>query len=64
MRKMQTKPSEPRLAYSVEEVAALLGAGHRTVYRWVGDGTIRSVKIGGLIRIPVSALDELLGESA
>jgi excisionase family DNA binding protein len=48
---------------TVPEVAAALRVDASTVYRAVRLGTLRAVRLGGRgssVRIPVSALDELL----
>ena len=45
--------------YTVEEAAHELGCARSTVYRFMDAGIIRSVKVGGLRRIPVDALAEL-----
>jgi excisionase family DNA binding protein len=45
----------------VVEVAGLLSCSERTVRRWVADGTLSSVKLGGTRLIPEADLDRLLG---
>ena len=42
---------------SANEVADRLGISLRTVRRRIADGTLPSVKVGGTVRIPISALD-------
>ena len=37
---------------SVEETATMLRVHSRTILRRVNDGTIKSIRIGGIIRIP------------
>jgi len=37
---------------SVEEAAALLRISYRSILRRVTDGTIKSIRLGGIIRIP------------
>lgn len=44
----------------VEEAARLLRISRASAYRRVGDGTIRSVRLGRLIRVPRAAIEELL----
>jgi len=44
-----------------KEVQAALNVHHSTMYRMLKSGAIRSVKIGGIYRIPQEALDELVG---
>ena len=41
-----------RIAYSVAEVAALLGKHSNTVYWWVRSGALPSERIGNTIYIP------------
>lgn len=54
--------SEPveRLAYRAPEVAKLLGVSRTTVFAWVKDGTIPSIRVGGTVMIPRSGLEEWL----
>jgi excisionase family DNA binding protein len=43
-----------------EEVAEAVGIGHTKVYELMVSGRLRSVKIGRLRRVVVSALDEFI----
>jgi excisionase family DNA binding protein len=43
--------------YRPDEVAAILGISIKSVYRRIADGTLRSVPVGGLHRIPRVWLD-------
>lgn len=45
-----------RLAVSVEDAAAMAGIGRTTLYAALGDGSLRSLKIGARRLIPVEAL--------
>ena len=45
----------------VAEVAELLSCSERTVRRWIADGTLQSVKVGGTRLISEAELDRLLG---
>ncbi len=47
-------------ALKVEEAARLLRISRASAYRRVGDGTIRVVRLGRLIRVPRAAIEELL----
>jgi excisionase family DNA binding protein len=44
-------------------VAELLGVTERTVRRWIADGTLPSVKVGGARLIARDALEQQLGAS-
>jgi excisionase family DNA binding protein len=44
----------------VAEAARMLRISRATGYRRVADGTIRSVRLGRLIRVPRAAIEELL----
>jgi excisionase family DNA binding protein len=48
-----------RIAYTVAEVAALLGKHVNTVYGWVRSGALPSERVGGTIYIPKWALARL-----
>ena len=49
-----------RIAYTVAEVAALLGKHSNTVYGWVRSGALPSERIGNTIYVPKWALARLL----
>jgi excisionase family DNA binding protein len=53
-----------RIAYTVAEVAKLLGKHSNTIYEWVGRGALPSEKIGGTIYIPKWALARLVAPDA
>jgi excisionase family DNA binding protein len=44
----------------VSEAASLLACSDRTMRRWIADGVITSVKIGGARRVPESEISRLL----
>jgi excisionase family DNA binding protein len=48
-----------RIAYTVAEVATLLGKHVNTVYGWVRSGALPSERVGGTIYIPKWALARL-----
>jgi excisionase family DNA binding protein len=48
------------LLLSVREVAAALGVTPRTINRRVLDGTLHSVRLGKVVRIPAQELDSIL----
>ena len=51
---------EPRLAYSVDEAAALLGVGRSSLDKWINMGRVASVKLGDRRLIARRTLDALL----
>ena len=59
MIKHRDKTTE-RLAVSVEDGAAMAGVGRTTLYAALGDGSLRSLKIGKRRLIRVEALEAWL----
>ena len=53
-----------RIAYTVAEVAALLGKHSNTIYGWVHSGALPSERIGNTIYIPKWALARLISPVA
>jgi len=49
-----------RLAFSVEEVAVMLGLSVRNVYTQIKSGVIKSVRVGDRVLVPRYAVDDLL----
>jgi excisionase family DNA binding protein len=49
-----------RQTYSVEEVAKLLGIGRNSAYEAARRGDFPTIKVGGRIVVPKSALDRML----
>ena len=57
---METQQDTPaRLAYPINESAALLGVSRRTVYELIRRGTLRPVRVGARQRIPAAELARL-----
>jgi len=53
------EPREPtRIAYSVTEVAQLLGVSRQTVYTRIYDGEIPYRRLGGKMLIPAEFVEE------
>lgn len=61
---MATTTHTPEPTYKVSQVAEHLDCDRSGVYRLVKSGELRSVRIGRLVRIPASALDEFLAGAA
>lgn len=40
--------------YTVGEVARLFRVDRSTVYRWIGQGELQAVRIGGTTRVPLA----------
>ena len=53
-----------RIAYTVAEVAAMLGKHPNTIYEWVQRGALPAEKLGGTIYVPKWALARLLSPTA
>jgi excisionase family DNA binding protein len=53
-----------RIAYSVAEVAAMLGKHPNTIYEWVQRGALPAEKLGGTIYVPKWALARLISPDA
>jgi excisionase family DNA binding protein len=43
-----------------EDAARVLGVGRTKVYELIRSGALRSVRVGGLRRVPVAALNEFV----
>lgn len=46
--------------YSINDVAKLLGLSIKTVRRYIAAGSLQSITIGGVYRIPKQALEEFI----
>jgi len=57
-----TQSVDGRLLLPVEEAARRLSIGRSLMYELLGAGEIRSVRIGRLRRVPVTALDEYVSQ--
>ena len=60
MRKEAAGNGLPVLLVRPEEAARALGVGRTKVYELMRCGALRSVRVGGLRRIPVAALNEFV----
>lgn len=49
-----------RRAYKINEVASLLGLGRTSIYRLIGEGTLKRIKIGASTLIPAEDVEALL----
>jgi excisionase family DNA binding protein len=50
----------PVLLVRPEDAARVLGVGRTKVYELIRSGVLRSVRVGGLRRVPVAALNEFV----
>jgi len=58
-----TTVSTERVALSVEEAAGRLGVSRSLIWKMVNQGTIRTVRAGHRVLVPVSAVEEFLSAS-
>lgn len=58
-----TLRADNRVLLTVEEAAERLGIGRSFMYELIGDGRVRSLRVGRLRRIPVDALDEFVART-
>jgi excisionase family DNA binding protein len=61
---IQPTEERGRIAYTVAEVAAMLGKHPNTIYEWVQRGVLPAEKLGGTIYVPKWALARLLSPAA
>ena len=61
---LQPTAERGRIAYTVAEVAAMLGKHPNTIYEWVQRGVLPAEKLGGTIYVPKWALARLLAPAA
>jgi excisionase family DNA binding protein len=55
---VRTAPADPpRLLFTVEEAARVLGIGRTRMFELIQSGSVETVLIGRLRRIPLDALD-------
>jgi excisionase family DNA binding protein len=53
-----------RLAYRVDDFCRAIGLGRTKVYAMIGDGTLRTVVVGGRRLIPREAAEALLKQGS
>jgi excisionase family DNA binding protein len=53
-----------RRALSVQETARVVGVSRATVYRWIEQKRLATLKIGARRLVPVTAIDALLAGGA
>ena len=58
-----TISEQQRVALSVEEAAERLGVSRSLLWKMVNQGTIRTVRAGHRVLVPVSAVEEFLSAS-
>ncbi|MEC7797836.1 MAG: helix-turn-helix domain-containing protein [Pseudomonadota bacterium] len=56
--------NDNKLAYGIEEAAQAIGVGKSTIWRWVHDGRVKTIKLGGRTLIRREELMRLLDEAA
>jgi hypothetical protein len=60
--KPNTTQTKPRVAYSFEEFAGMIGKHRSWVYRQVAKGRIRAITGYGSALIPASEIQRIFGE--
>ena len=58
-----TISEQQRVALSVEEAAGRLGVSRSLIWKMVNQGTIRTVRAGHRVLVPVSAVEEFWSAS-
>lgn len=61
---MDSRRQPERLAWSVPELSVLLGIPTATLWRYLAQGVIPSVKIGHARRVPASWVESTVGGAA
>ena len=59
-RSTQDREASDKRAYTVDEIAGILGVGKSSAYRLVKQGLFRTVKIGTAIRVSKKSFDDWL----
>lgn len=54
----------PRLTYTVEEAARIIGIGRSAAYKAANAGEIPTIRIGRKLLVPVRRLEQMLGAPA
>ncbi len=60
---LRRQPTE-RLTYRVREVAEMLGIHERTAWRWLREGRLKRVKVGGTTLVRADQLARLIRPTA
>ena len=61
---MATVDLDGRRAVSVEHAGLLIGVGRSLVWKLVADGSLRSVRAGHRVLVPLTAIDDFLAGKA
>jgi excisionase family DNA binding protein len=56
----KTKPADDRLAVGVDEAAGKLGMSPSTIWKYISEGRIQSVRVGGRRLITLDELRRIL----
>lgn len=57
-----TESSSPRPCYTPAEVAQILRVSMRSMYRWIREDRIHTIRLGTDHRIPATEMDRILSE--
>lgn len=61
---MEQSSTPPIEAYSVQQVASMLGVSAKTIYRLVADNTMPHIRLGAAVRITRQQLEDFIGKEA
>ena len=59
---MSQSEQVPRALISVNEAARVIGVSRSYAYELVASGLLASVRLGRRVRVPVSAIDDLIAQ--
>jgi excisionase family DNA binding protein len=59
---MRPPAKKPQPLHTVSEAAEILNVSEKTVRRLIKDDRLRSIRIGGLLRIDPADLEDLIGD--
>jgi len=57
-------PAQERRAFHIKEAAAIYRLSRSTLYKLMGQGKLRTVKVGGRRLLPIDAIEALISGGA
>lgn len=64
MKRSNQLPAGKRRAFKMDDFCDIFGPSKSTIYKWMREGKIRTVKVGGTRLIPADEGERLLREGA